>query len=535
MKRTTGRTGLGLMVAMAGTTALTGVALAQDSDTLTIGMPSEVTAIDPHFHNLSTNLEVSQMIFEPLIGQDATQQLIPALATEWSAVSDTEWEFKLREGVTFHDGSALTADDVVCSFTRAPDVPNSPSSFSTYTSDKTVEKVDDLTVRFTTPEPAPLLPNDVSQIMIVSDETGCEAATEAFNSGEAAAGTGPYQLADYVPGDRIELTRHADYWGEQPEFANVVLKPIKSDPARVAALLSGDVDMIAGVPTTDIATLERNDDIDLSQGSSNRVIYLHLDQFREDSPFVTGPDGGDIESPLLNADVRRALSMAINRTAIKERVMEGQSIEAGQLLPEGFFGVSPDLAPLEYDPEGARELLAEAGYPDGFQLTIHGPNDRYINDAKIVEAIAQMWSRIGVPTQVETLPRSVYFSRASSGGEDGLPEFSVVLVGWGAGSGEASSPLRSLIATFDPDAGLGASNRGRYSNPEVDAQIAEALQTVDDAARQDLLASATETAIEEVAIIPVHFQVNTWAMRDGLAYEPRTDEFTLAQGVKRAE
>ena len=531
--RRVGRTSALVAGLLAGV-ALSAPTLAQD-DGLTIGMPSEITSIDPHFHNLSTNLEVSNMIFEPLVGQDANQQLVPALATEWTAVDDTTWELSLRERVTFHDGSAFTADDVVCSFERAPDVPNSPSSFGTYIEGKTVEKVDDLTVRITTAEPYPLVPNDISQIMIVSDESGCGADTEAFNSGEAAVGTGPYSFESYVPGDRVELVRYEDYWGEAPEFASVTLRPITSDPARVAALLSGDVDMIAGVPTTDIATLEGNDDITLSQGTSNRVIYLHMDQFRDDSPFVSGPDGGDIENPLLNPKVREALSKAIHREAIRDRVMEGQSIAAGQLLPEGFFGVSPDLAPLEYDPEGAKALLAEAGYPDGFTLTIHGPNDRYLNDAKILEAVAQMWSRIGVDTSIETLPRSVFFSRASSGGEDGQPEFSLILAGWGAGSGEASSPLRSLIHTFDSERGFGASNRGRYSNAEIDGLIERALATVDDAERQDLLADATKRAIEDVAIIPVHFQVNTWAMRDGLEYEPRTDEFTLGQNVKRSQ
>ena len=198
---------------------------------------------------------------------------------------------------------------------------------------------------------------------------------------------------------------------------------------------------------------------------------------------------------------------------------------AGQLLPEGFFGVSPNLSPVEYDPEGAKALLAEAGYPDGFRMPLHGPNDRYVNDAKILEAVAQMLNRIDIEASVETLPRSVFFSRASTGGEGETPEFSLILAGWGAGSGEASSPLRSLIRTD------GASNRGRHSDPEIDAVIDEALRTVDDAARQDLLAEATEMAIEKVAIIPVHYQVNSWALKAGLDYEPRTDEWTLTQYV----
>jgi peptide/nickel transport system substrate-binding protein len=223
--------------------------------------------------------------------------------------------------------------------------------------------------------------------------------------------------------------------------------------------------------------------------------------------------------------------MAINRDAIVERVMEGVAIKAGQLLPEGFFGISSKLKPVSYDPAGAKKLLAEAGVPDGFKLTIHGPNDRYINDAKIAEAIAQMLTRIGIKTEVVTMPRSVYFKRASRGGPNKTPEFSFILVGWGAGSGEASSPLKSLIHTYDKSRGFGASNRGRYSNAEVDKLIEDALATVDDAKRQNLLAKATEVAINDGAIIPLHYQVNTWATRKGLKYDARTDEYTMGMGL----
>ncbi len=502
---------------------------AAQAEELTIGLGSEVTSMDPHFHNLTPNNQVADHIFEPLILQNERQQLMPGLAVSWKPIDDLTWEFKLREGVTFHDGSPFTADDVLCTFERAPNVPNSPSSFATYTKGKTLEKVDDYTVRIKTPEPYPLMANDVSTIFIVSDETGCGATTEDFNAGEATHGTGPFQFVEYVPGDRIVLERNDDYWGDKPTWSRVTLKPIKSDPSRVAALLAGDVDMINDVPTVDIEQLKANPDIQISQGVSNRVIYLHLDQFREDSPYVEAKDGGPIKNPLLDRRVRLAISKAINREAIVERVMEGVAIPAGQLLPAGFFGVSDTLEPIEYDPEGAKDLLAAAGYPDGFKLTIHGPNDRYINDAKIAEAIAQMLTRIGIETAVETMPRSVYFGRASKGGEGGLPEFSFILVGWGAGSGEASSPLRSLIHTYDADRGFGASNRGRYSNPEVDKLIEEALMTVEDAKRADLLAQATEMAIEDGAIIPLHYQVNTWAARKGIAYKARTDEYTLAQ------
>lgn len=501
------------------------------AEKLTIGLASEPTAMDPHFHNLGPNNAMTLHIFDRLVDQDDKQRLIPGLAVSWKPIDDLTWEFKLREGVKFHDGSDFNADDVVCTIERAPNVPNSPSSFGTYLKGKSVEKVDDHTVHFKTAQPYPLMANDISTIRIISNETGCGAATEDFNSGAAAVGTGPFKFVSYKPGESIVVKRNEDYWGKAPIWSEIEFRPISSGPSRVAALLAGDVDMIAAVPTTDIATLSAKAELQLSQGVSNRVIYLHMDQFRENSPFVKAKGGGDIKNPLLDVRVRKAISMAINRDAIVERVMEGVALPAGQLLPEGFFGVSDKLEVVKYDPNGAKALLAEAGYPDGFEMTIHGPNDRYINDAKIAEAIAQMLTRIGIKTAVETMPRSVYFGRASRGSPDGGPEFSFILVGWGAGSGEASSPLKSLIHTFDKDRGFGSSNRGRHSNAEIDGLIEEALRTVDDAKRQDLLAKATERAIENVAIIPTHFQVNTWAAKKGLRYIARTDEYTLGMGV----
>ncbi len=503
-------------------------ALAED---LTIGLASEPTSIDPHYHNLGPNNNLAIHLFDNLVHQDENQRLIPGLAVSWEAIDDLTWEFKLREGVTFHDGNPLTADDVVFSFERAPDVPNSPSSFGTVTKGKTAVKIDDLTVHIKTESPYPLMPNDVSVLSIISAEAGEGATTEDYNSGKAAIGSGPFKFVEYVPGDRIVLERNEVYWGEKPIWDKVTFKPIDSNPSRVAALLAGDVDMIESVPTADIESLKGEEGVTLSQGVSNRVIYLHLDHARAESPFVKAKDGGPIENPLRDQRVRMAISKAINRDAIVERVMESVAIKAGQLLPEGFFGVSPNLQPVDYDPEGAKALLAEAGVPDGFQLTIHGPNDRYINDDKIAEAIAQMLTRIGIETTVETMPRSVYFKRASAGGPDGTPEFSFILVGWGAGSGEASDPLRALIHTYDKDRGFGASNRGRYSNPEIDALIEEALATIDDDKRQALLIEATELAINDGAIIPLHYQVNTWGTRKGLSYIPRTGEGTWATGV----
>jgi len=513
--------------------AIAFIAPAANAEELRIGLSSEPTAMDPHFHNLGPNNAMSRHVYDMLILQNERQGLTPGLAEKWGPVDDLTWEFKLRKGVKFHDGSAFSADDVVCSFERAPNVPNSPSSFATYTKGKTVVKIDDYTVHIKTEAPYPLMANDVSTVPVVSAAKGCKATTEQFNDGTAAIGTGPFKFVSYSPGDSIVVERNDDYWGDKPTWSKVTFKPIKANPARVAALLAGDVDIIAGVPTTDIATLKKNDKVSLSQGPSNRVIYLHLDHDRSKSPFVKANGGGDIENPLKKLAVRQAISKAINRDAIVDRVMEGVAVKAGQLLPDGFFGVSDKLQPVDYDAKGAKKLLADAGVGDGFEITIHGPNDRYINDSKIAEAIGQMLTRVGIKTQVETMPRSVYFKRASRGGPDKTPEFSFILVGWGAGSGEASSPLKSLIATHTPDKGWGSSNRGRYSNPEIDGIITKALSAVKDDERAALLAKATEMAINDVAIIPLHYQVNTWGSKKGLKYTARTDEYTLAIGVTK--
>jgi peptide/nickel transport system substrate-binding protein len=495
---------------------------------LRIGMALEPSSIDPHYHNLTPNNAFARNVFDGLINPDERQRMKPGLALSWKPLNDTTWEFKLRQGVKFHDGTPFTADDVLFTFERAPNVEASPSSFALYTKGKTLTKVDDHTVHITTEKPHPLMPNDVAQIFIVSKKAAEGAKTEDYNSGKAAIGTGPYKFVEWLPGDRLVIEANPDHWGEKPKFDRVVIKPIRSGPARIAALLAGDVDMIDVVPTPDIVQLESDPKVVLSSGVSNRVIYLHLDHDRDNSPFVTGSGG---KNPLKDVRVRKAISKAINRPAIVEKVMEGVAIPAGQLLPEGFFGVSPNLEPEPFDPEGAKQLLAEAGWPNGFGLTLHGPNDRYINDAKIAQAIGQMLTRIGIDTKVETMPKSVYFSRASRGGPGKTPEFSFILVGWGAGTGEASSPLRSLLHTYDKARGFGASNRGRYSNPEVDGIVEEALASVDDAKREKLLQKATELAIGDLGIIPLHYQVNTWATRPGLAYVPRTDEQTLFRGV----
>ncbi len=497
---------------------------------LKVGLSAEPSAMDPHYHNLTPNNSLLSHVFERLIENDEKQNLIPSLAESWKAINDTTWEFKLRKGVKWHDGSPFTADDVVFTFNRAGNVPNSPSPFIV-AKGKTATKIDDHTVHITTAAVYPLMPNDVATILVVSKKHGEGATTPDYNSGKAAVGTGPYKYVNFTPGDRIELARNDDYWGPKSVWTKVTFKPIKAGPARVAALLAGDVDIIEDTPTADIERLKKEPKVQLSQEVSNRVIYFFVDHGRDITPFAKGKDGAEIKNPLKDKRVRLAMSKAINRDAIVSRVMEGVAIPASQFLPDHYFGVSKTLKVEKYDPEGAKKLLAEAGFPNGFKLTLHGPNGRYINDVKIAEAVAQMLTRAGIETNIEALPPANFFTRASQGGPGGVPEFSFILVGWGSGTGENSGAVKPLVATFDKEKGQGASNRGRYSNPEVDKLIDDAMKTVDDTKRAELLGRATDVAIGDLAIIPSHYQVNTWSARKGLRYKGRSDENTWAMSV----
>ncbi|HVF64373.1 MAG TPA: ABC transporter substrate-binding protein [Casimicrobiaceae bacterium] len=490
---------------------------------LTVGLGTDVTSIDPHYHNLSPNNNVAGHVFGYLVERSEKSQPLPGLATEWKAIDPTTWEFKLRRGVKFHDGSDFTAADVVASIERVPKVPNSPSPFTAYTKQIVkIDVVDPHTIRFHTATPYPLMPSDMTQVAIIN-KAHVNASTEDFNSGKAAVGTGPFKLARYAKSDRVELVRHDGWWGGKQPWDKVTLRILPQDAPRVAALLSGDVQIIENVPTADVAKLRGNKQLTMFKATSDRLIYLHLDSARENSPFVTDKSGAPLaKNPLRDAKVRKALSKMINRPAIVERVMEGEAIAAGQLVPEFLFGATKNLAVEKHDVEGAKKLLAEAGYPGGFGITIHTPNNRYVNDEQIAQAIAQMFTRGGIATKVVAMPSATFFPQATE------LKFSTMLVGWSTGTGEASSSVKALLMTFNRDKGFGTANRGRYTNTKVDALMEDALQTVDDIKREAYLQRATEIAINDTGIIPLHFQVNLWAARDGIVYQPRLDEYTLA-------
>lgn len=498
---------------------------------LTMAVGAQVTSLDPHYHALSPNLAVATMLFDTLTQFDSESRLQPGLAESWKPVEPTVWEFKLRPGVKFHNGRDFTAEDVAFTIARVPTVPNSPSSYAIYTrSIERVEIVDPLTVRFHTRSPYPLLPTDLGQVAILDKETHENGTTEEFNAGKLAVGTGPFRYTGFRSGDRLDLERNDAYWGEKPHWARVNYRILPNDASRTAALLAGDVDFIDQVPTSDITSLRRNDKVRLAEKDGLRIIFLALDhQHPEGSPQITGNDGKPLDkNPLRDLRVRRALSIAMDRPAIAARVMEGMAMPSGQFLPKTAFGAIPDLDSPKSDPDAAKKLLAEAGYPDGFRITLSGPNDRYMNDARIIQAIGQMWTRVGIRTAVDAQPWTTFVARA------GRQELSAFLVGWGSSSGEASNPLRSLVATYDRDKGFGTSNRGRYSNPAMDSKLEAALRELDDAKREELLREATRIAMEDVGIIPIHIQKNVWAMRPTLVHDSRADELTRAQDVRPA-
>jgi peptide/nickel transport system substrate-binding protein len=509
--------------------ALPGAARAQQErgDTLTIAVGGAFSSLDPHFHALTPNGAVAQHIFDRLVHHDENFRPYPALAESWRPVTETTWEFKLRRGVNWHDGSPFTADDVVFTFERVPQVRNSPSNFTIYTRPiQRLEVMDQHTIRMHTAAPNPLVPTLMGGLTLISRKHAQGAETADFNSGKATVGTGPYRMASYTPGDRVVFERNDAWWGPAQPWRRVVYRMITNEATRIAALSAGDVDVIDSVPTRDVAVLQSNSRLAIVSQAGLRNIYLFIDHQRDDTPDVSGPDGEKLErSPLKDVRVRRALSLAINREGIVRQIMSGFAAPSGQFLSRGVFGYDPSIQADPYDPDGAKRLLTEAGYPNGFRIKLSGPNDRYVNDDRIVQAIAQMWSRIGVRTEVNVMPSNVFFARSARN------EFSIGLLGWGTGTGEPDSPMSALIATADRERGRGVANRSLYSNPAFDALLDRALATIDDEAREKVYQEATRLVMPDYPIIPLHHQVNIWASRRGLRVRPRNDERTLAMEI----
>jgi peptide/nickel transport system substrate-binding protein len=502
---------------------------AAHGENVTMAVRTDAESIDPHFHVYTPNSAVARHIFDALTEIDPRGRIRPGLAVSWTAIGDDVWDFKLRPNVLFHDGKPFTAADVLFTFQRAPNVPNSPSSYGQYTKMiASAEAVDDMTIRVHTKGPAPTLPVDLSQVAILSKAAAEGKTTADFNSGVAAIGTGPYRFVAWTAGDPLTLVRNDTYWKGPEPWDRVTRRAIPNDGARVAALLAGDVDIIEGVPAADRARLAGRADLTLHECDATRVIYIHMDSARDVSPGISDATGAKIDrNPLRDARVRNAVSLAINRSALTERLLLGQAHPAGQYSPPGTPGTSANLKPLPFDPDRARELLKEAGWSEGFSVVLAGSNDRFPQDAQVTQAVGQMLARVGIKTEVQTMPAAMLFSRGSR------LEFSMMLSGW-VGTGEASSPFTALMATYDPKSGLGPSNRGRWSNPDFDQVLGQALRTMDEDKRNVLYGRAAEIAVADMGVIPVYFTVNTWGSRKGVVYDARADEVSLAMGLRPA-
>jgi peptide/nickel transport system substrate-binding protein len=439
---------------------------------LRIGVEAGPTSLDPHFASLITNIAFSRHVFQPLMEQDHRQDLRPAIATGFRVVDETTWEVTLDPRARFHDGAPVTAEDVAFTIARAGDVPNSPSSFRYATRPiASVEAVDATTLLIRTHQPTPLLPNFLALVMIVSKKHGEGASTADYNAGRAMVGTGPFRHVSWQPGSPVVMERNPAFHGTAPAFARVEFRPIANPGARVAALQANDVDLAEIVPPDQFARFRADTArFTVAESPSNRLIFLTLDSDREDSPHIRGKDGARIANPLRDPRVRRALSLAINRDALVSRVLQGQALAAGDLGPPGYFGTSPDMTPPPFDLDAARRLLAEAGWAQGFAVQVNGPNDRFVNDEQVVQAIAQMWTRLGIATTVETRTRAVWLSEAAQ------LRYSVNLAGFSPNP-ELLGMLETQIHSWNPQLGLGTANRGRFSDPQIDALIQRARTT----------------------------------------------------------
>jgi len=497
------------------------------ADDLRIGFKAELTSADPHVLN-GANRNVWVHVYESLVSLDAQLRPTPGLATSWRMVSPTTWEFTLRPGVPFQNGALLGAHDVKYSIERAMGLAG-PRTFRTYLRDVAQVSIKDrLTVVIETRRLSPTLPENMGMIAILPASLGT-VDEHSFATGASAIGTGPYRFASWSHGQKLVLLRHANYWGAREPWDSVTLHFVPREPARAAALLSGTVDIINDVTTHMEHALR---DYRIASTTSYMLNYLSMDQARDQSPYVRDAQGNPLAAnPLKSPLVRQALGLAVDRDALVRHVMKRDGIVAEQLVPRGFFGHDDHFHLPPHDRGRARALLSQAGYPDGFGLTLHCTNNRYLNDAKVCEAVAQMFTRIGVRTAVSTMPFAVFQTRAM-GGAGGAPEFSVTLFGLSAVTGNSITPLTGSLRSTDKRLGTGVSNLGRYSNPQVDALIDAAAATVDVGQREQLQQQASATALHDTAIIPLLHLKAAWAMRRGLAIAPRADGFTLAMNIR---
>jgi peptide/nickel transport system substrate-binding protein len=476
--------------------------------TLRVANQGDVQSMDPHSLNESLQLSFTGNVYEPLVERGKDMALTPALATKWTQTSPTVWRFDLRPNVKFHDGSPFSADDVVFTFKRAA---GEGSDMKGYTNSiKEVRKVGNLTVEIETTAPYPILPDNLTRVQIMSrkwcEENKAERPVDRRKGIENTAsfksnGTGPFRLKERQPSVRTVLVKNFNWWGKADgNVDEVVFTPIGNDATRVAALLSGEVDVMEPVPLQDVERIKAAG-LNVLQGPELRTIFLGMDQKRDELQFsnVKG------KNPFKDVRVRRAFYQAIDEETIKSRVMRGAASPTGEMVGATVRGFQPDMNKRPaYDPEAAKKLLAEAGYPNGFEVGMNCPNDRYVNDAAICQAVAANLARIGVKVNLMTETKVTYFPKILR------RDTSFYLLGWTPSTVDSHDVLSSIMAT-PTDKGQGQFNLGAYSNPKVDELTLKIQSESDQKKRNDMIREAFRIHQEDVGHIPLHQQALAWA------------------------
>jgi peptide/nickel transport system substrate-binding protein len=516
------------MLAGAALALMAGTAGAQ---TLTMGVIAGPESIDPHFTATGTHSESLKHVFDTLTHSGDRLQVEPGLAESWRTVNPTTWEFRLRRGVKFHDGSDMTAEDVAASIRRMQTL-SGPNPTRIYVRRvQEVRIVDPHTIQIVTDGPAPTLPNDFIRLFVTSARATAgltpENSNEAFNSGRAAIGTGPYRFGSWTPREQFTVERFDAHWNGRPAWARHVRREIANPAARVAQLRTGQVDMIVRVPAADVATLERDRTLSVTKAETVYVFNLALDQ-RESTPQVTARDGSRLAAnPYRDARVREAIDLAIDRRALAEVAMEGLGTPVSQMVTPGIFGFNPALTIPTPNVQRARQLLGEAGYPNGFRMVLNFTNNRLPGDAGVGAAMTQMLARIGLEVQAAGQPAAVIFPARARG------ELSNIMAGWGTLTGEANYYYAANSHSNNAQLRLGAFNWNGYANPEVDRLIRAANVELDERRREQLLQEIGAKVTADRVVIPLAAVGSAWAMRrDRVTLRVgRSDEETYAWDV----
>ena len=506
------------LIAAAAVLALAAGAHAQ---TVRIANQGDSLSLDPHSLNESLQLDVLANVYEPLVTRDKDLKLVPALATSWKQVTPTVWRFELRKGVQFHDGTPFTADDVVFSMQRTQDA---GSDMRSYSNDfKEVRKINDHTVEIETKSPFPILPNSLYRVAIMSKKW-CETnqATKPVDRRKGienaasfrANGTGPFRVRERQPNVRTVFVRNGNYWGKiEGNAQEIVFTPIGNDATRVAALLSGEVDAMEPVPLQDVDRINASPNARVLQGPELRTIFLGFDQKRDELLYSSVKG----KNPFKDKRVRQAFYQGIDEEAIKRNVMRNAATPTGLMVGPGINGFQPDLNKrLPYDPDAAKKLLAEAGYPNGFEVTMNCPNDRYVNDARICQAVAANLSRIGIKINLAAETKGTYFPKVLR------RDTSFYLLGWTPSTYDSHDPLNALMACVD-DKGAGQFNLGAYCNPKVDELTKKIQSETDQAKRNAMIREAFQIHQDDVGHIPLHQQALAWGVSKKVDLVQRPD------------